>query len=391
LANWNLYETRIKINGNTEKDIQINTIKSSILNDFASSPSYVVALRNGNEQGFNILEESVLSTNSNKKKIVCKPNENIFVGDIITFDNSDWICIENDSNSEMYDIGIISRSNNTLSFYDSNSILYSIPCIVGDKITLKTDENKYLTTVSNELYLTVSDNSTTQQIKINEIYRLGRYNYQIMSLPNDLSILGLLIFKLQYSETEQHIPSYSVEILNGTTTNLQVGDTLQLNVVCKVDNVPLSPTPTVSFVSSNVAKCTVNSSGLVTAIATGSCTITVVSNGVSDSISLTVVAEEQHNLTVDISGSISIIKNNSSTYTCVFKDNGIPITDTSVFYLTADDGVSATTLAGITSQDGVANSCVVKGLNLGYAKLFVKDVGESVVSSGFRIQIKNLF
>ena len=115
-------------------------------------------------------------------------------------------------------------------------------------------------------------------------------------------------------------------------------------------------------------------------------------NLIQDSIVIEVVEEEQHNYTAEIDlGSISIIKTYSSTYNCTFKDNGIAIEDNSVFYLTGDDGVSATSLASIVSQDSVGNSCVVKGLGLGYVRLFVKNVGETVFSSGFRIQIKSLF
>ena len=90
-------------------------------------------------------------------------------------------------------------------------------------------------------------------------------------------------------------------------------------------------------------------------------------------------------------GSISIIKTYSSTYTCVFKDNGIAISDSSVFYLTGDDGVSSTSLASIVSQDSVGNSCVVKGLNLGYVRLFARSLDGEIASDGFRVQIKSLF
>ena len=149
-----------------------------------------------------------------------------------------------------------------------------------------------------------------------------------------------------------------------------------------------------TFASSNNLIATVSSTGLVSFLSVGNVVISCKldnDNLIQDSIGIEIVEEEQHNLTVEVSGSISIIKTYSSTYTCTFKDNGIAITDSSVFYLTGDDGVSETVLASIVSQDSVVNSCVVKGLGLGYVRLFVRNVGNSVVSNGFRIQIKSLY
>ena len=72
-------------------------------------------------------------------------------------------------------------------------------------------------------------------------------------------------------------------------------------------------------------------------------------------------------------------------------NNGIEYSEQSEFYLTSDDGISPTSLAQIVSQDSVNNSCIVKGLGIGYVKLFVKNLDGSIVSNGFRIHIENLF
>ncbi|MBZ4646344.1 MAG: hypothetical protein JG777_1833, partial [Clostridia bacterium] len=67
-------------------------------------------------------------------------------------------------------------------------------------------------------------------------------------------------------------------------------------------------------------------------------------------------------------------------------------TETSEFWLTSDDGISTTTLATITSQDPVNNTCVVKaGSTLGYVKLWCRNTAGTIVSQPYRIQIRNIF
>ena len=51
-----------------------------------------------------------------------------------------------------------------------------------------------------------------------------------------------------------------------------------------------------------------------------------------------------------------------------------------------------TTLATITSQNAVNNTCIIKGNNLGSVKLWCKSVDEEIVSQdGMVIQVKSLF
>src|SRR5690606_34895762 len=104
----------------------------------------------------------------------------------------------------------------------------------------------------------------------------------------------------------------------------------------------------------------VDNTGLVTAISAGDCIVTASlaeNSNVYDTITITVTALPEHNYAVTISGNTSIVKGKTATYTATFTDNGQVITQESFFYITADDGVSTTTLATIQSQDPVANTC----------------------------------
>jgi len=186
---------------------------------------------------------------------------------------------------------------------------------------------------------------------------------------------------------------YTIEITNGETASIQEASTLQLNAQVKLnDNIVEKE---VIYSSDNPSIATVDENGLVTAISAGDCIITASlaeNPNVYDTITITVTALPEHNYAVIISGSTSIVKTKTATYTATFTDNGLPITQESFFYITADDGVSTTTLATIQSQDPTANTCVVKaGSTLGYVKLWCKNIEGTIVSEPFRIQIKNIF
>jgi len=312
--------------------------------------------------------------------------------DKVSLIENTYIVVSKQEDSKGYDLCYIQRCNNTLKFYDSTSTLHSIPCIIS-KGSISLDEQKIISTLDSEVAVQISNTSITRQIEMNYVFKIGMRNYTVTDI-NDITVNGLLLIKMVYSEVEQVFPVYSLTILNGDSIQADINTLVQLNIQVK-DRETIITSPLLTFTSSNNLIATVSSTGLVSFLSVGSVNISCKldnDNLIQDSIGIEIVEEEQHNYTAEIDlGSISIIKTYSSTYTCTFKDNGIAITDSSVFYLTADDGVSATSLASIISQDSVGNSCVVKGLGLGYVRLFCKNVGETVFSSGFRIQIKSLF
>ena len=326
------------------------------------------------------------------KKIHIPVDTIVNTGSIVEWEGSKWIIVSNIDNLQAYKTASMIKCNNTLQFYSSTSTLHSIPCIIS-KGSISLDEQKIISTLDSEIAIQISNTSITRQIEMNNVFRIGLRSWQVTNI-DDITVNGLLILRMVYSEVEQQFPSYSLTILNGSTIQADINTPVQLNIQVK-DRETIIASPLLNFTSSNNLIATVSNTGLVSFLSVGNVNISCKldnDNLIQDSIGIEVIAEEKHNYTAVIDlGSISIIKTYSSTYTCAFKDNGIAIEDSSVFYLTGDDGVSETLLASIVSQDGIANSCVVKGLNLGYVRLFVKNVGETVFSDGFRIQIKSIF
>ena len=386
---WTDYQAR---RGQDRKTLFTDNMKNLVSTEFENSTSYELVKISDVDRKTRIVEESSIIKNPNRKRLLCFPDETINIGEIVEFDDSNWICVNNDTTSQISDVGIIEKCNNTLQFYDSSSTLHIIPCIIS-KGSISLDEQKIISTLDSEIAIQISDTSITRQIPMNYVFKIGMRSWKVTNI-DDITVNGLLLIKMVYSEVEQVFPSYSLTILNGDSIQVNENDPLTINAQVKIDGIIASTVPNLIFSSSDITKATINSiTGVVTILGVGnvvfSCKMENDLN-VMDTINVEIVSVPQDNFSVLVSGSVSIIKTYSSTYTCVFRNNGIIVNNiVSEFYILADDGVSATILASVVSQDGI--NCVVKGLNLGYVRLFARSLDGSIVSDGFRIQVKSLF
>lgn len=335
MANWNLYQTKLNINGNSIVDRQVNQIKQSISNDFQLTPSYRSAYFNDDTETTDI---QVLDGNVYyQKNILMDIDKSIDVGDILTFDSEKWLCVEADKTNPVYQTGKVLLCNNHIHVLKDN-ITYEVPIVIESNIRLYSmgvDDTKYLGTPNTEIIIRMTNNSITSTIKRDDIYTVGLNNYKITDI-SDIIEVGLLIVKMDYTESSQVIPNYSLTILNGA--NIQISNTqtltLDVEVIDTNDNSIVSPTPSITFISSNTSVATVSSSGLVTPVTNGNVTITAHITGnetVSDSIAVIVSDPLAENLTYDIVGSSlpdSEVKiNQTKTYTVKKYNNGVEVSD----------------------------------------------------------------
>ena len=387
---WTDYQAR---RGQDRKTLFTDNMKNLVSTEFENSTSYELVKISDVDRKTRIVEESSIIKNPNRKRLLCFPDETINIGEIVEFDDSNWICVNNDTTSQISDVGIIEKCNNTLQFYDSSSTLHQIPCIIS-KGSISLDEQKIISTLDSEIAIQISNTSITRQIPMNYVFKIGMRNYSVVNI-DDITVNGLLLIKMVYSEVEQVFPSYSLTILNGDSIQVNENDSLIINAQVKIDGIIVSTVPNLVFSSNDITKATINSiTGVVTILDVGnvvfSCRMANDLN-VMDEISVEIVSVPQNNYTVEISGSTSIIKTYTKEYLAVFKNNGLPIIKESSFWLTGIDNLP-TTLAIITSQNAINNTCVVRGDYLGYVKIWCKSVDEEIVSQdGMVIQVKSLF
>ncbi|SKA94441.1 Ig-like domain (group 2) [Caloramator quimbayensis] len=324
-------------------------------------------------------------------------------GDLINWLNEKWLIISDIGHKRYsYYKGIIQKCNYNIKF-NFQGIVKQFPCIIDSKV-FDIETNQYLSIPAGKIVVTMQDNADSTNIIIGQRFIKMKQAWKVTGI--DRTKNGLLIL---YCDLDSIISSddlineianagdyiYTLEITNGETASIQAESTLQLNTQVKLNGNVVTD-KTVTFSCDNTSIATVDSNGLITAIEAGECIITAYltdNPNVYDTISILVTALPQHNYSVSISGNTSIVKDKTATYTATFTDNGQPITETSEFYLTGDDGVNPTTLATIQSQDANANTCIVKAnsTNIGYVKLWVKNTAGTIISEPFRIQIKNIF
>lgn len=328
--------------------------------------------------------------------------EEIKRGDLINWDNEYWLIIsEIGQKRYSYYKGIIQKCNYNIKFNFQGTIK-EFPAIVDSKV-FDTETNQFFSVPAGKIVVTMQDSVDSENIALNQRFISMKNAWKVSGIDRTKNGLLMLYCDLDTITASDDVVNevanagdyvYTLEITNGDSANIQEGNTLQLTTVVKL-NGNIVTDKAIIFSCDNTLVATVDETGLITGISAGECIITASLQDnpqVYDTIVITVTAEEQHNYAVTISGNTSIVKNYTATYTATFTDNGLPISEQSEFWLTADDGVSSTTLATIQSQDPIANTCVVKaGSTLGYVKLWCKNTAGTIISEPYRIQIKNIF
>jgi hypothetical protein len=331
-------------------------------------------------------------------------NTEVKRGDLITVKlygkTEKWLVLSDNLRSRDYYKVIMQKCNHNIKFNFEGTVK-EFSCVADSKV-FDIETNQFLSVPSGKIVVTMQDNPDSDNITIGQRFIKMKNAWKVTGIDRTKNGLLMLYCDLDTFATSDDLVNeianagdyiYTLEITNGETASIQEGSTLQLNAQVKLNDNTVEKE--VIYSSDNTSIATVDASGLVTAIGAGECIITASlaeNPNVYDTITIVVSALPQHNYSVTISGNTSIVKGKTATYTATFTDNGQVITETSEFWLTADDGVSTTTLATITSQDPVNNTCVVTaGNTIGYVKLWVKNTAGTIVSQPYRIQIRNIF
>jgi len=414
------YVSRINDIGLTPSDYYKNMQQDIVDNGFEDSPTIVLDGKlNGVRLSFRVssfFNRKTLTVNPDSyQKVIFKDiHQSINIGDILEFNNFVWICYET-STTELACSCLASRTNNSLLFYpptsltnpNENTLLCEIPAIIG-KGSINLSVDKFISLASDEYMITCPNNIDSSKIDETNRFILGAKVYKILGI-DDIGTKGLLEIKVKedlFVEDDnrelgianyfsnQH--TYSFLILNNPSSSLNKdGDILQINTECKLDEV-IIPNPIITYSSSDLTICTVSSTGLVTSLGkTGLCTITAVYDGISASISVNVVIQTVHNYSCIVNGN-DLKYGMQNTYNAVFANSGDPFNINTIWEVKADDGISSTGLATITSTNGIYNeNCILKSnststSNIGqYVRLYASSLSPAI-SNYKRIKIISL-
>ena len=352
----NSYKSRLSIDGLTIRDEYINSIKDGFTDSFDNNVNYKEVLyKKRNETNyttgikvhvFQVKKDTEKIALDDFKKVVFKDLDFICEsGDLIKFDGYEWL-LTSTNNIDYIKSCVVQQCSSSFTFV-KNHISYTIPYVLstaGQGMGLDSDVMKYISEISNFVFMRIPDNTDSRLLEINDIVQLGRRSYKIVA-DSDIINNGLLIFKMEIvvENAETHV--YTISILNGENASIQNGTTIQLQIESK-DNNEIISSPTLTYSSSNTAIASVSNSGLVTSVAIGSCVITVSGYGVSDTINIEIVSSVSNNytyiLTANIEPSSEIKYNISKIYTCKRFLNGVEQTGVSFnFSIIPDYGVTS--------------------------------------------------
>ncbi|AKG35249.1 Ig-like domain-containing protein [Paenibacillus durus] len=236
------------------------------------------------------------------------------------------------------------------------------------------------------------------ELKIDARFLLYGQAFKVTGIDR-FSMPGMLILSCE----KDSINTVSDDLVNGIAGGLAcpvdiVSESAELFVGASTQ---LAYTSTkgapVTFTSSDEGIAVVDATGLVTGINEGSATITVynaTNDRISDAIAIDVVAPPDSftiTITNDTSTPNEIKTNMTKTYNAVvYRGATLDEFETVTWSLYADDQVSTTTLAIITSQD--ARICKVKnnGASSGYVQLKAILASDNTVLAWIRIRMRPL-
>lgn len=393
---WQTYRNRLNKNGLNQKDRIIASTQRTIIDQFSNSPSYHEVTVNGISQYVQIIEDSISRRDSEKKRIICKPNDDLSIGDAIVWDSNDWLCTDIDD-VEIYIRGIIERCNNNLIYLDSDGEIITVPCVITNKILMNQKENDYYILPDNKIMVMVADNDDSKEITVDSRFLLGSNAFKVESIDN-ITKPGIITLKMHFDSITQNdnkdlgianyysnLQTYTIKILNGDEVDITLGESLQLVLECtENDVVVIDPYVEYSLSTGSTGYISVDASGVISADALGSGSVIAYYKDVTDYIDIDVVAGVVENYIYDIVGSIQpeneIKYNQTKTYTAYkYYNTGTEVTGSFEFTVTLGTGASSSNYLLTTStDDSVTLKCLQYPYTISLVAVDQDDITQSV-------------
>ena len=163
-TNWDLYNTRLNINGSTQRDRTINNFKTMKDTIGINSPaSKTVSMEKIDKSAFADMKVFINSkTNKFEKSISPVMSTDILIlGNKVKWKNYDWLITDLNLDDDVFVDGTMRLCNYTLPFQTTSSTIISEPCIVLTQSEYTSGENQ-------GNVITLSDSQRAILIQYNE-------------------------------------------------------------------------------------------------------------------------------------------------------------------------------------------------------------------------------
>lgn len=319
-----------------------------------------------------LITNTGLDTKYDDKKI--SSMEQVGTGDLIEFANRKWLVVS-EVNGLRYDHykGIIRLCDYNIKF-NINCKVYEFPAII-ESSKFSVMSGNVMIVPDDVIKVTVQENADTLKIQRDQRFIKLSNAWKVTGI--DRTQKGLITFTCEFSAISAQDDMlneiadkcnviYTVEILNGVSSNLDVNGTLQMNT--KVTANGTVATMPVVYESSDTTIATVDANGLIKGLKQGTVTITVrlqEDTSIFDTITIEVkplVILDNWSIVIDGVDSITrstTTTKNTATYTARFLNNGVEVSNSGkAVKWTIVSTTETTGFSTIKSQTGT--SCVVE-------------------------------
>lgn len=266
----------------------------------------------------------------------------IFTGNIVQYQNYNWIIVSEVSNNNTYK-ATIRRADHIIKMY-IDDILNRIPAII-ESSTQTIAESSQISVVEGNIKVTVQDNSITNKITYeNTFIKMGsKWKVNGFTAENP-GLKYLYCSNTQFGSNDDKDEEIADRWLHETKHNyiltvepteliLNEGQTQQLNITVSDSNTPVV-NPTIAIACDNTNIAAVSNTGLVNPVLEGNCNITITFVGQDNkSYSKTIPVTIKHiitdNITYDMTCNSSmgwnIKKTNTNTFYAKKYNNGVEV------------------------------------------------------------------
>ena len=179
--NWNLYNTRLNINGTTKRERDLYCLQNKITNNLPNSLSCKTVKINGADDSLNFTETE------KGYDIQSLPNETFSAGDYVEYKTLTYLVTKVKGDKEVYTSGSMEECTYTLKFQSSTGTILSYPCIVSETSSLGIDENNTISTKNGISHIKLPFDENTKLIGVDKRFfldKVGTTTYKVTNVNN---------------------------------------------------------------------------------------------------------------------------------------------------------------------------------------------------------------
>jgi hypothetical protein len=346
------------------------------------------------------------------REVMTRHSDNLRPGNIVDFINKNSGAVEKClflktiETRDGYDLSIMQPTNSVLRWVDRDGQLQEQFCIFeyNTRSNFGLDEDRVMSMPDGRRQVIVQSNSHTRNLKRDKRFIFDSQVFKVidfdwtsdeglvnLSLKEDLINESTDNLEIGIADYFGNVSNYALQILNGESFSVQVGNTLQLQATVTNNGVTVQKDVVWSVSDDTIA--TVNEDGILSANANGQVVVTAMlqdHTSVTDTAVVTIEFSTSNNYSIELDSSLELLVGTSKTFTAIIKNNlVVDPTQFVQWYLTDDTGISVTTLATMTFSS--TTQCTIKGHKSGYVKLKAVLIGSSpILSQTFRIKVESL-